>query len=85
MVSEPADLLQRLYAAVDDVARAAFAPTLLRFLNQENARVVARSLAVTGNAKEIASVAGKIGPEFEELWRGLVHTMRFESPTTRCS
>jgi len=78
LISEPASLLQRLYAAAGPSHRQSFVPTLLRSLNMENARVIARTLAATGNLDALAKVTGG-GELTQELWRGLVHTLRFES------
>ena len=66
MVSEPAALLQEIYAAADPDRRTLLAPTLLRLLNPDNARVVARTLASTGNVGELRKVA-HLGPAVNEL------------------
>src|SRR6266568_4863504 len=44
MVSEPAELLQRLYCGASSYEQRVFAETLPGLLNRENARVVARTL-----------------------------------------
>ena len=54
-------------------------PTLLRSLNLTNARVVARTLAATGHLEALNEVTSPDSVT-EELWRGLVHVLRFESP-----
>lgn len=78
LASEPADLLQRLYASANPSDRRLFAEALLRLLNLGNARVVARTLAVTSQLSALNGVTS-VGPECAELWRGLIHVLRFES------
>ena len=77
LISEPALLLERLYAGASPEDRAAFVLALFGALNAQSARVVARTLAATHNLAPLA-VTRKLRSG-EELWRGLVHTLRFES------
>lgn len=79
LLSEPAHLLQRLYAAAGPDARPLLAPTLLRLLNGRNARVVARTLAATGLVGAFSNIVN-LDSATEEAWRGLIHVLRFESP-----
>ena len=78
VISEPALLLERLYAGVSFEDRASFVPALFRDLNEQNARVVARTLAATHNLAPLAETPD-MRPGIEELWRGLIHTLRLES------
>lgn len=80
MISEPAILLQRLYAAANPDDRRDFAPTLLRLLNLTNARVIARTLAAADHLDALNDTTGGLDKAVEELWRGLIHVLRFESP-----
>ena len=77
IISEPALLLERLYAGASPEDRATFVLALFGALNAQSARVVARTLAATHNLAPLA-VTRKLRSG-EELWRGLVHTLRFES------
>lgn len=77
LLSEPAQLLERLYATAHPEERRVFARILIGKLNRTNARVVARSLAATGNLRAMPTNDDAIS---EELWRGLIHAMRYESP-----
>ncbi len=79
LASEPAFLLQQLFVGADSAARTVFAPTLLGLLSSSNARVIARTLAATGQVDALDKVTGP-DPVIEEFWRGLVHVLRFESP-----
>jgi len=79
LISEPAQLLERLYAAASPEEQREFADLLLRKLNRQNARVVARSLAATGKLTALRTHHNSDEAADEELWRGLIHAMRFES------
>jgi hypothetical protein len=79
LLSEPAQLLERLYVAADPEERRVFARILIGKLNRTNARVVARTLAATGQLHAL-HVPTNDDATSEELWRGLIHTMRYESP-----
>jgi hypothetical protein len=77
--SEPAALLERLYAAAHPEERNIFSRVVMDRLNQQNARVVARALAATDQLHALyVDVADNA--TWDELWRGLIHTMRYESP-----
>ena len=78
VMSEPALLLERLYAGASPEDRVALVPALFNNLNQQNARVVARTLAATQNLAPVGETTD-MRPAIEELWRGLIHTLRFES------
>lgn len=78
LTSEPAVLLERLYAEASPEDRGSFVPALFTHLNRQSARVVARTLAATQNLAPLAEM-NDTRPAIEELWRGLVHTLRFES------
>jgi hypothetical protein len=80
LTSEPAELLQRLYASASPDDRKVFAPTLVARLNGVNARVVARTLAATGHLDALIGLKATVEVEEpeQELWRGLIHAMRFE-------
>lgn len=78
LISEPAQLLERAYAAASPEERREFAGLLLSRLNRQNARVVARSLAATGKLTALRTHHSSDGATDEELWRGLIHAMRFE-------
>jgi hypothetical protein len=82
LTSEPADLLERLYATANRGDRERFPLELLAVLNERNARVVARTLAATGNLGVLMNVIGA-DLRVQELWRGLIHTLRFESSLFR--
>src|SRR5205814_7771893 len=75
LISEPAELLERLYAAAHPEQRRIFSRVVMDRLNRVNARVVARTLAATG---QLHAPLVTISDEatWEELWRGLIHTMR---------
>lgn len=79
MISEPAILLQRLYAGADPTDRQSFAPMLLALLDLRTARVIARTLAATGNLSALQELS-RVDSAAEDLWRGLIHVLRFESP-----
>lgn len=78
VLSEPALLLERLYAGADPKDRASFGARLWEALNEQNARVVARTLAATRNFAPLAETTD-MKPGVEELWRGFIHVLRFES------
>ena len=78
VTSEPAVLLEQLYAGTTPENRGTFVHALFSNLNQQNARVVARTLAATQNLAPLAATRD-MRPAIEELWRGLIHTLRFES------
>ncbi len=75
--SEPARLLERLYRSVASEDQLFFTRVLMPRLNRANARVVARTLATTG---QLHALMIPIDSEaiWEELWRGLIHAMRYE-------
>jgi hypothetical protein len=78
LISEPAELLERLYAGADPEERNILSRVLMERLNRVNARVVARTLAVTDQLNALLVTIDDEGTS-EELWRGLIHTMRYES------
>jgi hypothetical protein len=82
LVSEPAVLLERLYAAADAEPRRLFARILVESLSLANARVVARTLVVTHHLG-VLGAGTRLDAVGEELWRGLVHVLRFESSRFR--
>ncbi|MPY86916.1 MAG: hypothetical protein GEU99_03245 [Luteitalea sp.] len=78
LVSEPAEMLQRLYAAAGLEERAAFAPTLIANVTEVNARVAARTLIAIGDVAALCGVRSTDRRSIE-LWRGAIHALRFES------
>lgn len=77
MVSEPAAMLQKLYSISGPEDRAQFVPILFTFLTVDNARVIARSIAATKNLGVLLDLQ-RLDTPIEILWRGLIHTLRFE-------
>jgi hypothetical protein len=78
LISEPADMLQRLFAAAGAEERAAFAPALIGSLTERNARVIARTLIAIGDVAALCSVRDADRRSLE-LSRGAIHVLRFES------
>ncbi len=80
LTSEPAQLLETLYASSGSDDKVRFIPTLIANLTLINARVVARTIAATGHVSALTELSLQ-APELivEELWRGFIHVLRFES------
>jgi hypothetical protein len=78
IVSEPALLIEKLYASADTNDRKAFASILIDVLHFSNARVVARTLLATGHLDVLEFVDVTHGA-CEELWNGLTQSLRLES------
>jgi hypothetical protein len=82
LVSEPAQLLPKLYAGASAAERLGFIPLLMSLLNEVNARVIARALLVTGNVDGLLEIK-KLNSAAEQCWRGVIHVLRFESGLLR--
>jgi hypothetical protein len=78
VLSEPARLLERLYASTSPTDRDQLVGTFVRAINLDNARVIARTLAATGNLTALSTFPFDERLS-EELWRGLIHVLRYES------
>jgi diguanylate cyclase (GGDEF)-like protein len=78
LISKPAQLLERLYAGAHPEEQSVFGTALLDRVNRTNARVVARTLAATGNLQALHATTARHDVTAEEIWRGLIHTLRYE-------